>query len=81
MQNIWTVQLIEWGRGDTEKDRDQSENKIDENVETQPKIKLYRLSLDIPEYLHRRIKKACATEGVSMKSKLTEVLLKEFPEN
>ncbi len=81
IRNSIEKEIDQWVRGDSEKDGDLSEDKIDQNAETQPKVKLYRLSLDIPEYLHRRIKKACATEGVSMKSKLTEVLLKEFPEN
>lgn len=40
----------------------------------------YRLSLDIPRYLHRRIKKVCAVEGVSMKEKLNKLLLENFPE-
>lgn len=45
------------------------------------KTDLYRLSLDLPKFLHRRIKKACAMEGISMKDKLNDILLKAFPEN
>lgn len=41
----------------------------------------YRLSLDLPKFLHRRIKKMCALEGISMKEKLTKILLEAFPEN
>lgn len=42
--------------------------------------KLYRFTLDIPIHLHRRIKKSCAMEGVSMREKLTGVLFDAFPE-
>ena len=45
------------------------------------KIDTYRLSLDLPKFLHTRIKKVCAVEGVSMKEKLNNILLKAFPEN
>lgn len=64
------------------------EKRIDTWVETgkiQPEKKddeeQYRLSLDLPKFLHRRIKKICALEGISMKKKLTKVLLEAFPEN
>jgi hypothetical protein len=39
----------------------------------------YRLSLDIPKYLHRRIKKTCVLEDTSMRVKLTELLFDAFP--
>ena len=60
---------------------DLEEQKI-ENITDQVCIKedSYRLSLDIPRYLHRRIKKICAVEGVSMKEKLNKLLLETFPE-
>jgi hypothetical protein len=48
--------------------------------DSEEKEELYRLSLDIPKYLHRRIKKTCAAEGFSIKERLTEILLKSFPE-
>jgi hypothetical protein len=53
------------------------ETTTESNVE---KEELYRLSLDIPKYLHKRIKRTCASEGVSMKVKLTELLLNAFLE-
>jgi hypothetical protein len=43
-------------------------------------VGMYRLSLDIPTFLHRRIKKACAVDGITMKVKLTDILLEAFPE-
>ena len=39
-----------------------------------------RFTIVIPSYLHTRIKKHCAINSVPMKSLLTEILLKEFPE-
>lgn len=41
---------------------------------------LFRFTFMIPTYLHRRIKKTCAVEGVSIKDKLTGILLDHFPE-
>jgi hypothetical protein len=40
----------------------------------------FKLTLTIPTYLHRRIKKTCAAEGVSIKDKLVEIFLDKFPE-
>lgn len=48
---------------------EKKENKIDEA----------RFTIVIPEYLHRRIKKQCASEGISIKEKLTNIFEKEFP--
>lgn len=63
------------------------EQKINNWVETgkitqkeSEKEEQYRLSLDLPKFLHRRIKKVCALEGVSMKEKLNKILLEAFPE-
>ncbi len=42
---------------------------------------LSRFTIQIPDFLHRRIKKTCAIEGISMKDKLLNVLLREFPES
>jgi hypothetical protein len=55
----------------------ETNNTIETNAE---KEELYRLSLDIPKFLHKRIKKTCAVEGLSMKERLTEILLSTFPE-
>lgn len=41
----------------------------------------YRFTVVIPTYLHRRIKKNCAINGVKMGGAITEVLEKAFPEN
>ena len=40
-----------------------------------------RFTIVIPTYLHRRIKKKCAVEGLSMKNLLKEILLDAFPES
>jgi hypothetical protein len=40
-----------------------------------------RFTIQIPDFLHRRIKKMCAIEGISMKDKLLDILLREFPES
>ena len=42
---------------------------------------LSRFTILIPTFLHRRIKKNCAIEGSSMKDKIEEILLREFPES
>lgn len=39
-----------------------------------------RLTLDVPEKLHRRIKRTCADRGEIMADVLREILEKEFPE-
>ena len=39
-----------------------------------------RFTIVIPTYMHRRIKKYCASKGISIKIKLFEILKKEFPE-
>jgi|GEM_PF-1751744 len=43
-------------------------------------IKESRFTIVIPAYLHTRIKKHCAINSVPMKKLLTEILLREFPE-
>lgn len=42
-----------------------------------PKMK--RLTIDVPEELHRRIKTGCASQGVKMADYVREVLEREFP--
>lgn len=42
---------------------------------------LSRFTIQIPNFLHRRIKKSCAIEGVTMRDKLLDLLLREFPES
>jgi hypothetical protein len=69
--------IDQWVRGGDSIEGDIKEATIESDVE---KEELYRLSLDIPKYLHKRIKKTCASEGVSMKVRLTELLLNTFPE-
>ena len=43
-------------------------------------IESYRFTIDIPKFLHKRIKKTCAVEDTTMKDKLMEILLENFPE-
>lgn len=66
--------IDEWVRGPSKNTPDASPKILKEEKE------LYRFTLDIPKYLHRRIKKTCAAEDISMKEKLTEILLEAFPE-
>jgi len=39
-----------------------------------------RLTLDLDEDLHRRIKVACSLRGTTMVEEITKLLKKEFPE-
>lgn len=39
-----------------------------------------RLTLDIPESLHRRLKVTCASRGTKMADELRELLLQNYPE-
>ena len=41
--------------------------------------KMKRLTIDIPETLHRRVKAGCAVRGVEMASLIRNFLEKEFP--
>ncbi len=41
--------------------------------------KMKRLTIDIPESLHRRVKAGCAVRGIEMASLMREFLEKEFP--
>lgn len=40
-----------------------------------------RFTVVIPTYLHRRIKKYCANNAISMKEKLTQIFKDNFPES
>lgn len=40
-----------------------------------------RLTILIPTYLHRRIKKYCAGHSLSMKEKIIQIFKENFPEN
>lgn len=59
------------------------DNQIEKNLkQNEPEREtLYRISIEIPKYLHTRIKKTCAIEQVSIKAKLTKLLLDAFPES
>lgn len=43
-------------------------------------VTMKRLTFDIPEALHRRIKATCATRGVKMADALRAMLEQQFPE-
>jgi len=49
----------------------------DDWVEGRQKMK--RLTIDVPENLHRRIKMTCAGKGAKMANEIREILEKEFP--
>jgi hypothetical protein len=42
-------------------------------------VKMKRLTIDVPEELHRRIKIGCAQRGVKMADVIRELLEKYFP--
>lgn len=44
------------------------------------KVKLKRLTLDLPPELHARIKAACATKGITMTEDVTKLLEREYPD-
>lgn len=65
----------------------QLEKKVDEwvkgslSLETaKPEKELYRFTIDIPKSLHKRIKSICASEDISMRDKLTDILSEAFPD-
>lgn len=47
---------------------------------TPPRDAMKRLTFDIPDALHRRIKATCATRGVKMADELRRMLEQHFPE-
>ena len=51
--------------------------KADAWIEGRQEMK--RLTIDVPESLHRRIKTTCSENGVKMADKVREILEKEFP--
>jgi len=71
-------------RHEGDKKSPKGDDRVGENIkphDTQLKlIEESRFTLVIPSYLHTRIKKHCVVNGVSMKTLLTDILLKEFPE-
>ncbi|MGZ8249741.1 MAG: hypothetical protein ACXWUF_17100 [Methylomagnum sp.] len=50
-------------------------------VETEAAEEMKRLTFDVSESLHRRIKSQCAAKGVKMADELRELLEKHFPAN
>ena len=58
-----------------------SQNSVIKNQEIKvKKEEESRFTIVIPTYLHRRIKKFCAAQGITVKTKLTEIFEKEFPQ-
>lgn len=41
---------------------------------------MYRFTIILPRYLHKRIKKTCAADGITMTEKLIEIFKEKFPE-
>ena len=62
------------------KEENKSQQATSPTVDKEPEDPLFRFTFMIPTYLHRRIKKTCAVEGMSIKDKLTGILLEHFPE-
>lgn len=51
-----------------------------EEPPTPPAGKMKRLTFDISDVLHRRIKSQCAAKGVKMVDELRDLLEKHFPQ-
>lgn len=51
----------------------------DQWVEKRQAEAMKRLTFDIPDSLHRRIKSQCAVKGVKMADELRDLLEKHFP--
>ena len=51
-----------------------------ETPETSETVPMKRLTFDIPEPLHRRIKTQCASQGIRMTDELRVLLEERFPE-
>lgn len=50
-------------------------------VAAPPKEKIARLTIDLPESLHRRVKAQCAGRGVRMVDVVRDFLDREFPQS
>lgn len=48
-------------------------------VSAKPDTPTKRLTIDVPEDLHRRMKVRCASDGTQMSDVVRDMLLKEFP--
>lgn len=53
---------------------------VEEWVTEKPAPRLKRLTIDVPEVLHRRIKAACAVRGETMNEALLRLVEAGFPE-
>lgn len=51
----------------------------DQWVESRATEETKRLTFDIPDSLHRRVKSQCAIKGVKMADEIRELLEKHFP--
>jgi predicted DNA binding CopG/RHH family protein len=49
-------------------------------TENKEAVKMKRLTIDVPESLHTRIKTQCAGKGLIMADEIRELLDKKFPE-
>ena len=59
------------------------QNNVDDWVthrETSQEIKMKRLTIDIPQDLHSRIKVDCAARGKKMADEIREILNQKFPQ-
>jgi hypothetical protein len=56
------------------------ENNFSDNKNITNTSEETRLTILIPTYLHRRIKKFCASHSISMKEKIIQVFKENFPE-
>lgn len=61
------------------KESDDAEKKI-ATIDAKNTTEETRFTIMMPTYLHRRVKKYCASRSISMKTKLIEIFKENFPE-
>lgn len=65
------------GKPQTKKESDASKDDWVKNRSTE-EVKMKRLTIDVPEELHRRIKSGCAGRGVKMADEIRALLEQHF---
>lgn len=54
------------------------ESRVGEGAETEKTVKMKRLTIDIPEPLHRAIKSQCALRGTKIADEVREILQQKY---
>ncbi len=71
--------IDEWVKG-RDITQNEDDNPVKQEEEKKQEKEKCRLSIDLPVYLHKRIKKVCVIEGTTIKDKLIKILEEMFPE-